>query len=144
MHVASPRVNPTIPQHNVIPLTPHPAAPNAPYVPQGMAGENIFDTFEEEHMDTPSLPRYNTRARVQQHYAHSVQNYAPRVFFPITFTNTQVCQISPQHTINQIPMANDVINQDTGDSLEYHQIIQDEATFPIWKKLAANEFGRLA
>jgi hypothetical protein len=41
-------------------------------------------------------------------------------------------------------MDNAVINQDTGASLEYRQLIQDEATFPIWNKAAANEFGHLA
>jgi hypothetical protein len=30
-------------------------------MPQGMAGMNLFDTFEEEHMETPAIPRYNTR-----------------------------------------------------------------------------------
>jgi hypothetical protein len=59
--VASPRMDHTLPRISVIPLTPHPAAENAPYVFQGMAGVNLFDTFEEEHMKTPSLPRYNTR-----------------------------------------------------------------------------------
>jgi hypothetical protein len=66
-NVASPRVTTTLSLADVIPLTPHPAAENAPYVTQGMAGTNLFDTFEEEHMDTPSLPRYNTRAREGQH-----------------------------------------------------------------------------
>jgi hypothetical protein len=41
-------------------------------------------------------------------------------------------------------MANAVINHDTGASLEYLQLIQDETTFPVWNKLASNEFGRLA
>jgi hypothetical protein len=41
-------------------------------------------------------------------------------------------------------MANAVINQDTGASLEYRHLIQDEATFPVWNKAAENEFGRLA
>jgi hypothetical protein len=41
-------------------------------------------------------------------------------------------------------MNNVVINQDTGASLEYRHLIQDEATFPVWNKVAANEFGRLA
>jgi hypothetical protein len=41
-------------------------------------------------------------------------------------------------------MANAVINQDTGASLEYHHLIQDGTTFPIWNKAAANDFGRLA
>jgi hypothetical protein len=41
-------------------------------------------------------------------------------------------------------MANAVINQDTGVSLEYLHLIQDETTFPVWNKAAANEFGRLA
>jgi hypothetical protein len=41
-------------------------------------------------------------------------------------------------------MANAVINQDTGASLEYRQLIQDETTFPIWNKASANEFGSLS
>jgi hypothetical protein len=61
--VASARVAHKLPQNSVIPLTPHPAAAYSPYVPQGTAGVNLFGTFEEEHMETPSLPRYNTRAR---------------------------------------------------------------------------------
>jgi hypothetical protein len=40
-------------------------------------------------------------------------------------------------------MANAVINQDTGASLEYRHLIKDEATFPVWNKSAANDFGRL-
>jgi hypothetical protein len=39
-HEAPPRVDP------ILALTPYPVAPNAPYVPQGMAGENLFNTFE--------------------------------------------------------------------------------------------------
>jgi hypothetical protein len=37
-------------------------------------------------------------------------------------------------------MANAVINQDTGASVEYRQLIQDETTFPVWNKAAASEF----
>jgi hypothetical protein len=36
------------------------------------------------------------------------------------------------------------INQDIGASLGYRQLIQDGATFLVWNKAAANEFGRLA
>jgi hypothetical protein len=43
-----------------------------------------------------------------------------------------------------MPMANSVINEDTGASLEYRHIIQDDSIFPVWNKAAANEFGRLA
>jgi hypothetical protein len=57
MYVSSTRVTHTLPITNVIPLTPHPAAENATKVPQGMAGMNLFDTFEKEHMETPGLPR---------------------------------------------------------------------------------------
>jgi hypothetical protein len=32
---------------------------------------------------------------------------------------------------------------DTGASLEYHQLIQDETTFPVWNN-AGDEFERLA
>jgi hypothetical protein len=55
--LASPRVTTTLPLADVIPLNIHPESENAIYVPQGMAGMSLFDTFEEEHMDTPSLPR---------------------------------------------------------------------------------------
>jgi hypothetical protein len=143
VNVASPRVNHTLPHHRVIPLTPHPPASNAPCVPQGMAGINVFDTFEEEHMETPSLPRYNTRARARQHSANNAQHRAPHVLRPITFTNTQVFNADPKQAINHIPMANAVIDQDTGSILEYRQLIQDETTFPVWNK-AAHGSGRLA
>jgi hypothetical protein len=43
-----------------------------------------------------------------------------------------------------MPMANSVINEDTGASLEYRHLIKDDSTFTIWNKAAANEFGRLA
>jgi hypothetical protein len=114
------------------------------FLPQGMEGVNIFDTFEEDHMETPSLTRYNTRARTLRHSANNAQHHAPSVFHHITFTNTQGFHASPRQAINNINMANDVINQDTGTSLKYRQLIQDETTFPVWNKAAANEFGRLA
>jgi hypothetical protein len=94
-------------------------------------------------METPSLPRYATRGRARQHSANNAHNHAPHVSRPLTFTSTQVFHAAPKQAINQIPMANAVINQDTGASLEYRQLIQDETTFPIWNKAAANEFGRL-
>jgi hypothetical protein len=112
-------------------------------MPQGMAGEYLFDIFEEEHTETPSTPRYTTRTGAQQHSANSVKHHVPRVT-PLTFTNTQGFHIAPQRAINHIPMTNDVINQDTGVSLEYRQLIQYETMFPIWNKAAANECGRLA
>jgi hypothetical protein len=43
-----------------------------------------------------------------------------------------------------MPMANSVINEDTGASLEYRHLIKDDSTFPVWNKATANEFGRLA
>jgi hypothetical protein len=55
--VASPTVTTALPPATVIPLSPHPASVNAPYMQQGMAGVNLFDTFEEEHMETPAVPR---------------------------------------------------------------------------------------
>jgi hypothetical protein len=87
--VSYPRVARTFPRNSIIPLTPHPAAENSPYVPQGMAGMNLFDKFEEEHMETTSLPRYNTRARARQHSANQAYFLAPRVFLPIAFKNNQ-------------------------------------------------------
>jgi hypothetical protein len=54
--VASPRVTAELPLTDVVPFTPHPASDNAPYIPQGTAGMNLFDTFEEEHMETPAAP----------------------------------------------------------------------------------------
>jgi hypothetical protein len=59
--VASPRVTTALPLEDVMPITLHPAADNAPYIPHGMARMNLFVTFEEEHMETPAIPRYNTR-----------------------------------------------------------------------------------
>jgi hypothetical protein len=109
-----------------------------------MAGVNLLDTFEEEHMESPSLPRFNTRARSSQHSANNAQHIAPCVFRPIPFTNTEVFHAAPKQAINQIPMVNAVINQETGASLEYCQLIQDGTTLPIWNKEAANAFGRLA
>jgi hypothetical protein len=99
-----------------------------------MAGVNLFDTFEEEHT-TPITPRYNTRARARQHAVHQAQTLRPRSFRPLSFTTHQ-----------KIPkrMAHSVINEDTGASLEYHHLINDASTFPIWNEAAANEFGRLA
>jgi hypothetical protein len=41
-------------------------------------------------------------------------------------------------------MANSVINEDTGASLEYRHLIKDDSTFTLWNKAAAYEFGRLA
>jgi hypothetical protein len=125
-------------------LTPHPAAENAPYVHQGMTGMNLFDNFEEEHMEYPFLPRYDTRARARQHSANQSQFLAPYIFRPIVFTNSQGVAVNPIKVTNHIPMANAVINQETGAILEYRHLIQDEATFPVWNKASANEFGRLA
>jgi hypothetical protein len=45
--------------------------------------------------------------------------------YMFTFTNTQVFNAAPKQAVNHIHMANAVINQDTGASLEYHQLIQD-------------------
>jgi hypothetical protein len=142
--ISSPRVAHALSRNSTIPLTLYPAAENPPYVPQGMAGMNLFDTFEAEHMESPSLPRYNTRARARQHFVNQAQFLAPQILCPIAFTNNQGVDVSPIQTNNHIPMVNALINQDTCASLEYHHLIQDESTFPVWNKVAANEFGRLA
>jgi hypothetical protein len=106
--VAPPRVPTPLPPTTVIPITPHPASVNAPYMPQGMAGVNLFDTFEEEHT-TPTVPWYNTRALARQHAAHKSQTLHPRIFRPLAFNTNQKIPM---------PMANSVINEDTGASLE--------------------------
>jgi hypothetical protein len=54
------------------------------------------------------------------------------------------CIRSAKIAPNPIPMANAVINQDTGASLEYHHLIQNETTFTVWNKSSSTEFGRLA
>jgi hypothetical protein len=108
-----------------------------------MAGMNLCDTFEEEHMETPALPRYNTRARARQQSANQAQFLAPSIFRPIAFTNNQSIAVTSTQASSHIPMANAVINQETGASLEYRHLIQDETTFPVWNKEAANEFGSL-
>jgi hypothetical protein len=132
--VAPPRVPTPLPPPPIIPITPHPATGNAPYIPQGIAGVNLFNTFEEEH-NSPAIPRYNTRARARQHAAHLVQTRRPRIFRPLSFAPRQTM---PKH------MANSVINEETGASLEYRHLINDTSTFTIWNEAAANEFGRLA
>jgi hypothetical protein len=88
-----------------------------------MAGMNLFDTFEEKHMETPALPRYNTRARALQYSTNQAQFLAPRIFHPIALTNNQTMPLTQYP--NPIPMANDVINEDTGAILEYRHLIQD-------------------
>jgi hypothetical protein len=142
--VASPRVTTALPLVDGIPLTPRPAADNAPYMPQGMAGMNLFDTFEEEHMETPAIPRYNTRARARQHSANQAHTLKQRTFHPIVFTRNQAVAMPLTQAPQTIPMDNMVINEYTGTSLEYRHLIQYETTFTVWNKAAANEFGRLA
>jgi hypothetical protein len=132
--VAPPRVLSPLPPPTVIPITPHPAAGNARYMPQGIAGVNLFNTFEEEQ-NSPAIPRYNTRARARQHAAHLAQTPLPWIFRPLAFSPRQTM---PKH------MANSVINEETGASLEYRHLINDASTFTIWNKAAANEFGGLA
>jgi hypothetical protein len=107
----------TLPITSVIHLTPRQAAENVPYVPQGMAGMNLFATFEEEHIETPAIPRYNTRARTRQHSANQAQFLAPPIFRPIAFTNKQSFDVTPKQAPNPIPMTTPVIDQDTGASL---------------------------
>jgi hypothetical protein len=109
-----------------------------------MTGMNLFDTFEEEHMDTQALPRYNTRARARQHSANQAQFLAPRIFCPIEFTNNQTIPLTQAPNPIPIATATAIINEDTGSSLEYRHLIQDETIFPVWNKAEANELGRLA
>jgi hypothetical protein len=143
-YVSSPRVIPTLPLADVIRINPHPSADNAPHVTHDMTGMNLFDTFEEEHMETPDLPWYSTRARARQQSANQAHFIAPRIFRPIAFTNNQSIAVPLAQSPDPIPMANAVINQYTGVRLEYRHLIQDETIFPVWNKAAANEFGRLA
>jgi hypothetical protein len=141
--VTSPRVTSELPPNTVIHLTPHPSSVNAPYIPQGMAGVNLFDTFEEEHMETPAVPRYNTRARALQHSAHQAQTLSPRILRLLAFTNNQNITFPIQQNPQTMPMSNSVINEDT-NSLEYRDLIKYDSTFTVWNKTAANEFGILA
>jgi hypothetical protein len=133
--VAPPRVTTLLPPTTIIPITLHTASVHAQYILPGMAGVNLFDKFEEEHMATPTIPRHNTRALARQYAAHQAQTLRPRIFRHIAFTT---------HQNIPMPMANSVINADTGASLEYRHLINDASTFTIWNKAAANEFGRLA
>jgi hypothetical protein len=142
--VASLRVITALRLADVIQLTLHPASDNAPCMPQGMAGMNLFDTFEEEHMETPAVPRYNTRSRARQNYSNKAHTLNRRIFRPIAFTNNQAITLPFKQAPKTMPMANSVINENTGSSLEYRHLIQDESTFPVWNNSAANEFGRLA
>jgi hypothetical protein len=62
-------------------------------------------------------------------------------FFPYGFTAPLHSQINKVFSVTP-RQATNIINQETGDSLEYRHIIHDEATFTIWNKSAANEFSR--
>jgi hypothetical protein len=137
--VSSPRVTTALPLADAIPRTPHPDADNAPYMPQGMAGMHLFDTFEEEHMETPAIPRYNTRVRASQHSANQDHTLKQHSVCPIAFTNNQDIAMPLTQASQTMPMANSVSNEDTGDSIKYRHLIQDETTFPVWNKAAANE-----
>jgi hypothetical protein len=133
----------TLPRNSVIPLTPHPAEENPTYVHQGMAGINLFDKIEEEHMETPSLSRYNTSARARQHSANQAHFLAPRVCRPIALTNNQGIAVAPIQDTTHIPMDNAVINQDTGAA--WSNATSYKMTPPsACNKAAANEFGRVS
>jgi hypothetical protein len=119
--VAPTRVHTPLTPTTVIPITPHPASGNAPYMPQGIAGVNLFNTFEEEHT-TPTIPRYNTRALASQRAAHRAQTLRPWIFRPLAFPPRQTI---PKH------MANSVINEEIGTSREYRHLINDASTFTI-------------
>jgi hypothetical protein len=127
---ASPRVTTELPLTDFVPPTPHPDSDNAPYMPQGMAGMNLFDTFEEEHMETPAVPRYNTRARSRQHSVNQSHTLTPRIVRPIAFTNKQTITLPFKQTTQTMPMSNLVINEDTGASLEYHNSSKMTVHFP--------------
>jgi hypothetical protein len=126
--VASPRVITALPLADVIPLTPHPDANNEPYMPQGMAGMNVFDTFEEEHMETLAIPRYNTRAIASQHSANQAHTLKQSILCPIDFKRNKAFAIPITQAPRTMPMANEVVNEDTGASLEYRHLVQDETT----------------
>jgi hypothetical protein len=132
--VAPTRVHIPLPPTTVIPITPHPTSINAPYMPQGIVGVNLFNTFEEEHTP-PTIPRYNTRTLARQHAAHRAQTLRPRIFRSLAFP--------PRQTIPKY-MANSVINEETGANLEYRHLINDASTFTVWNEATANEFGRFA
>jgi hypothetical protein len=119
--VAPTRVHTTLPPTIVIPITPHPASVNAPYMSQVIYGVNLFNTFKEEH-PTPTISRYNTRNLARQHAAHRAQTLRPRIFRPPAFPPRQTM---PKH------MDNSVCNEETGNSLAYHHIINDASTFAI-------------
>jgi hypothetical protein len=117
-----------------------------------MVGMNMFHTFEEEHMESTSLPRYNTRARARQHSATQAQFLAPWIFRPIAFKNNQGVDVAPRQSTHHIPMANAVINQDTGASTawstatSYKMIIhsqsgtkQQKMSLDVWPKVLGEE-----
>jgi hypothetical protein len=95
-------------------------------------------------METPAVPRYTTRARSRQHSSNQAHTLTSRIFRPIDFTNNQTITLPFKQATQNMPMANSVINEDTGASLRYRHLTQNDSTFPVWNKSAANEFGRLA
>jgi hypothetical protein len=89
-------------------------------------------------METPASPRYNTRARARQHSANQAHTLTPRILRPIAFTKNQATTLPFKQAPQTMPMAHSVINDDTGASLEYRHLIQDDSTFTVWNKAAAN------
>jgi hypothetical protein len=72
-------------------------------MPQGIAGVNLFNTFEEEH-NTPTIPRYNTHTLARQHAVHLVQTRRPRIFRPLAFSPHQTMS---KHMANSVTIWNE-------------------------------------
>jgi hypothetical protein len=66
------------------------------------------------------------------------------MFRPVTVDKILSCPPATKQLSTSLPMVNSVINQDTGASLEYCQLTQDETTFQFWNKATINECEHLA
>ena len=74
-------------------------------------------------------------------------NAASQLPIPATFSDT-VCTtdilFQPPNEFPLHPVVHVVIDPDTGEAMEYHDLLTNPKTRPIWTHSAANEFGHLA
>lgn len=130
---------------------PHPAAP---FLNFGTAANDAIKQLAE--IFTNALPRvkekptppvekrpahpYNTRAQKKVALL-TVQELKPKTAdTPLSDHFTQ----AESRDDSFIPYANAVIDEDTGEALEYRQLINHPKLGKRWNTSAANEFGRLA
>jgi hypothetical protein len=92
----------------------------------------------------PSTDATNTH-REQPYYNTCLQQRLQQCHHVQTLPSSKNMMITPEMNGSpSFPLANAVIDPDTGKAQEYRQLIADPKTRGVWLHAAANEFGRLA